>query len=113
VCDDCAARRIDKTPEDRELGLYVRKSVNFGPLRVNLSKSGVGYSIGGRGFRTGVRADGRRYTRVSAPGTGVGYYATHGGTTRRRGTSDRSPGGGGCLLYVALLSGAAALVRLA
>jgi len=27
-----------------------RKSVNFGPFRVNLSKSGLGYSVGGRGF---------------------------------------------------------------
>jgi hypothetical protein len=76
------------------MGFYVRKSVNFGPLRVNLSRSGVGYSVGGRGFRTGVRADGRRYTRASVPGTGVGYHHAH----------SRSAGSG-CLLYVALITG--------
>ncbi len=32
------------------MGLFYRKSVNFGPFRVNLSKSGVGYSVGGRDF---------------------------------------------------------------
>jgi Protein of unknown function (DUF4236) len=28
------------------MGFFYRKSVNFGPFRVNLSKSGVGYSVG-------------------------------------------------------------------
>ena len=32
------------------MGFFYRKSVNFGPFRVNLSKSGVGYSVGGKGF---------------------------------------------------------------
>jgi hypothetical protein len=30
------------------MGFYYRKSVNLGPFRVNLSKSGVGYSVGGQ-----------------------------------------------------------------
>jgi len=55
------------------MGFYYRKSVNVGPFRVNLSKSGVGYSVGGRGFRSGVSARGRRYSTFSLPGTGVGY----------------------------------------
>ncbi|MBU6367955.1 MAG: DUF4236 domain-containing protein [Gemmatimonadetes bacterium] len=79
------------------MGLFFRRSVNFGPLRVNFSTRGVGYSVGGRGFRTGVRANGRRYTRVSLPGTGIGYQQTHG-----------KAGAGGCLLYAALLGGAVA-----
>lgn len=33
------------------MGFRFRKSVNLGPLRVNFSKSGVGYSVGGKGFR--------------------------------------------------------------
>lgn len=36
------------------MGFYYRKSVNISPFLVNVSKSGVGYSVGGRGFRTGV-----------------------------------------------------------
>lgn len=58
------------------MGFYFRKSVNVGPFRVNLSKSGVGYSVGGRGFRTGKSATGRKYTAFGIPGTGVGYRKT-------------------------------------
>jgi len=55
------------------MGFYYRKSVNLGPFRVNLSKSGVGYSVGDRGFRVGTTARGKKYTSFSIPGTGVGY----------------------------------------
>ena len=60
------------------MGFTYRKSLNVGPFRVNLSKSGVGYSVGGRGFRTGTTARGRRYTSFSIPGTGVGYRTSAG-----------------------------------
>ena len=36
------------------MGFSYRKSVNLGPFRVNLSQSGFGYSVGSRGFRTGM-----------------------------------------------------------
>jgi hypothetical protein len=55
------------------MGFYYRKSFKAGPFRISLGKSGVGYSIGGRGFRTGVTSRGRRYSNVSIPGTGLGY----------------------------------------
>ena len=42
------------------MGFYYRKSVSLGPFRVNVSKSGVGYSMGSRGFRTGVSCKGWR-----------------------------------------------------
>ncbi len=77
----------------RQMGFRFRKSVNLGPFRVNISKSGLGYSVGGRGFRTGVSSRGRRYTRMSIPGTGIGYEKTH--STRAR------PGKSGCLLLLA------------
>ena len=35
------------------MGWYLRKSLKLGPLRFNLSKSGVGTSIGVKGFRVG------------------------------------------------------------
>jgi len=41
------------------MGLRFRKSVKFGPVRVNFSKSGVGHSVGGKGFRVTKRADGK------------------------------------------------------
>jgi ABC-type phosphate transport system substrate-binding protein len=40
------------------MGFFYRKSVNLGPFRVNLSGSGVGYSVGGRGFRVGKSGNG-------------------------------------------------------
>ena len=43
------------------MGFYYGKSVNLGPFRVNLSKSGLGYSVSGRGFRVGTTARGKKY----------------------------------------------------
>jgi hypothetical protein len=53
------------------MGWGFRKSINFGPLRINASKSGLGYSVGGRGFRVGRDARGRKYRSFSIPGTGI------------------------------------------
>ena len=55
------------------MGLRFRKSINLGPLRINLSKSGVGFSLGVKGFRIGRRAKGKNTATVSLPGTGLSY----------------------------------------
>ena len=55
------------------MGIRFRKSVNIGPFRVSASRSGIGYSVGGRGFRVGKDARGRKYHSFSIPGTGVSY----------------------------------------
>lgn len=55
------------------MGLRFRKSVNIGGFRVNFSKTGVGYSFGGPGFRYTITADGRERVTVSLPGTGISY----------------------------------------
>jgi hypothetical protein len=60
------------------MGLYYRKSANLGPFRLNLSKSGVGFSVGGKGFRSGVSSNGRKYTSMSLPGTGLRYVKYRG-----------------------------------
>ena len=36
------------------MGWYLRKSIRFGPVRLNLSKSGLGLSAGVKGFRVGT-----------------------------------------------------------
>jgi hypothetical protein len=36
------------------MGFYIRKAFNFGPLRLNLSRSGLGASFGVRGARIGI-----------------------------------------------------------
>ncbi len=71
------------------MGFYYRKSIGIGPFRLNLGKSGVGYSVGTRGFRTGLSSRGRRYTTFSLPGTGIGYR-----TSRQA---------AGCVLLIAAL----------
>jgi Protein of unknown function (DUF4236) len=53
------------------MGWNFRRSLNLGPLRLNLSTSGVGYSVGGRGFRLGKDAKGRVYSACGIPGTGI------------------------------------------
>lgn len=52
------------------MGWYLRKSFGFGPLRVNLSKSGLGYSLGVPGARIGTNSRGT-YIRM---GRGGIYY---------------------------------------
>lgn len=68
------------------MGLRFRKSKNFGPFRINFSKSGIGYSVGGKGFRVTKTADGRVRQTASIPGTGISYVTE----TKRRG-SVRTP----------------------
>lgn len=58
------------------MGWGLRRSLKLGHLKLNFSKSGVGYSIGARGFRVGKDAKGRSYTAASIPGTGL-YNRTY------------------------------------
>jgi hypothetical protein len=63
------------------MGYYIRKSVRLGPVRLNLSKSGIGASFGVRGLRYGVRPDGRAYVHAGRYGL---YYRQTLGTGSRR-----------------------------
>ncbi|NFJ84005.1 DUF4236 domain-containing protein [Clostridium botulinum] len=58
------------------MGFRFRKSVKIGPFRINLSKTGIGYSVGCKGYRVTKRADGRIQETYSVPGTGVSYVKT-------------------------------------
>lgn len=40
------------------MGFYLKKAINFGPLRINFSKSGIGLSFGTKGLRVGSGANG-------------------------------------------------------
>ena len=56
------------------MGFRFRKSLNIGKiLRVNFSKSGIGYSIGVPGARLSRSAKGDVKTTYSIPGTGISY----------------------------------------
>ena len=58
------------------MGLRFRKSKKFGPLRINLSGSGVGWSVGGKHFRYTQPAKGKAYTTTTIPGTGISSRST-------------------------------------
>lgn len=59
---------------DNTMSIRFRKSINLGGgFRVNLSKSGVGYSFGGKGYRYTKKAGGGTRTTLSIPGTGLSY----------------------------------------
>lgn len=55
------------------MGFRFRKSIKAGPLRINLSKSGIGYSFGVKGARISRSATGRKRATLSIPGTGLSY----------------------------------------
>ncbi len=56
------------------MGFRIRKSINLGGgFRVNLSKSGVGYSWGVPGYRVTKTAKGNVRKTYSVPGTGLSY----------------------------------------
>lgn len=80
------------------MGLRFRKSVKMGPLRINFSKSGVGYSVGTKGYRVTKRADGKTQTTASIPGTGIAYTNVSGSATKGNpsggSTPPRKPSGG-------------------
>ena len=56
------------------MGIRFRKSINLGKgFRVNMSKSGPGFSWGGKGFRVTKKANGGFRTTAYIPGTGLSY----------------------------------------
>ncbi len=49
-----------------------QKSIRIAPgIHINLSKSGVGMSVGPCGLKVGVDGKGHRYSSVGIPGTGI------------------------------------------
>lgn len=58
------------------MGWSWRKSIDLGAFRINFGKHGIGFTTGSTGFRTGVRSDGRKYTSVTIPGTGIRYQGS-------------------------------------
>src|SRR5438552_6932538 len=74
-----------------QMGWYIRKSVRVGMLRFNMSKSGVGMSVGVKGLRlgTGPRGNyvhmgrgGLYFRQTLSPGRGLSGTTTHSLSTR-------------------------------
>ncbi len=92
-----------------------RRSIKLGPVRLNFSKSGIGTSVGVRGFRVGKDAKGRTYTASSIPGTGIynRQYSSASSPAAQSTASADSPTtassqsvmGNGLKLFIAFLAG--------
>ena len=103
------------------MGLKFRKSVKMGPVRVNLSKSGVGYSVGGKGFRVTKKAGGGTRTTASIPGTGISYTtdskkrkssSAAKSSTAHAKSAGSSSGKGGCLTSILWILGVVLVIGL-
>ena len=67
------------------MGMRFRKSINLGGgARVNISKSGIGGSIGGKGYRYTKKANGGTRNTVSIPGTGISYVKESGSKSKKK-----------------------------
>ena len=67
------------------MGFRFRKSINLGgAVRINVSKSGIGGSIGGKGARITKKANGGTRTTTSIPGTGISYVEETGKKSRSK-----------------------------
>ena len=80
------------------MGFRFRKSFGAGPFRLNLSKSGVGWSVGGRGYRFTKKAGGGTRTTFSIPGTGISHVSETGKkrTSKKADKGKNQNGGMGC-----------------
>jgi hypothetical protein len=94
------------------MGWGLRRSLKLGPLKLNFSKSGVGYSVGVRGFRVGKDARGRSYTAASIPGTGLynrSYSSSSSSSSQTEAPGSGAPSqqktGNGAALVVAFIAG--------
>jgi Protein of unknown function (DUF4236) len=70
------------------MGFYIRKGFNFGPLRLNLSRSGLGTSLGVKGFRIGL---GPRGAYLHAGRGGLYYRQSLGGRSPATPGPERVP----------------------
>lgn len=58
------------------MAFYLRKSFRMGPVRVNLSKSGLGVSAGVTGARIGITSQGKPYVHAGRGGLYIRKYAS-------------------------------------
>lgn len=61
------------------MGFRFQRRIRIAPgVRLNLSKLGIGGSVGRTGLRLGVDAKRKKYFSLGLPGTGLSYHAFFG-----------------------------------
>ena len=74
------------------MGFRYRKSIHLGGgFRVNISKSGIGYSWGVKGYRVTKTARGTTRRTVSIPGTGISFVDETSPKKHRKNQTGTSP----------------------
>jgi Protein of unknown function (DUF4236) len=74
------------------MGFRMRKSMKIAPgVRLSVSKSGVGASVGGKGGRYSAHSSGRRTTTLGSGVVPGVYYQKNSGGGRPQSGSSRSP----------------------
>lgn len=77
---------------------YLRKSFSRGPIRINLSKRGIGVSAGVKGFRIGTGPRGP----YAAGGRGGLYFRQSLRTSQRRGSRSQGSSSVGIIFWLAV-----------
>ena len=72
------------------MGFRYRKSLNYKCFKVNLSKSGIGYSVGIPGYRLTQKANGRVRSTFSIPKTGLSYVNETSDNSKKNSCEDES-----------------------
>lgn len=72
------------------MGIRFRKGINLGGgFRINLSKSGIGYSWGVKGYRLTKKVKGGTRQTATIPGTGISYVKETSGKTNKLSNVDK------------------------
>ena len=73
------------------MGFRFRKSIKIAPgVKMNLTKRGVGTTIGTRGAHLSVHSSGKKTTSVGVPGSGFSYVSSTSTHSRKNEASDNS-----------------------
>ena len=95
------------------MGMRFRKTTKIGPVNINASKSGVGWSVGGGGVRYTQKSNGGTRVTVNTPVKGV--YATKDYSAKQTQQSvpkQQPTDKPGCLSWIALIILAAVVIGL-
>ena len=94
------------------MGLRYRKSIKMGPFRINLSKSGIGYSVGVKGYRVTKKAGGGYRTTASIPGTGISHVQDYAETNDVRKIEQKNAGTALKVIFLGIFIAVAIVVLL-
>ena len=76
----------------RDMGVRLRRSIRIAPgIRLNVTKTGIGVTTGGKVARYSVHSSGRRTVGLGLPGTGTYYQETSSGSGRARSRINPGP----------------------